>query len=640
MGRRAAVLLFLAGTVLGAGLKFKDLFDPSRFPLGRYTWKDWEDIDAVWKDLEEKRKKLEEELGEERSEEDEKRLAEAKAKEEEEKRKAKRRKLLAKGVDPAEWDDPPPDTEEEKKKKEERRKKAEEETKKALGGRPMAKYPGNRYPGFRFERRLRDKRQAFETIVQPASASKLEGIVKQLRFIDKQADKYGKVINEAAEEYVQLKEQMDKATEWQRKKHQKKYGKPPKVVMVPAQLKADLQKASKSLQRLVATQQSERQFEEWFVDRLAALLNELTAEEVGKPLAALVKGLQAKDYRLRVRCAELLGRLRQPPARDAFQAALQKEQDPMVLAEMVRVRAKGGNREIVALLAKRLEDPRWPVRAAVITELGRIPHKDAVDVLVRQMAKEKGRLLDDIATALKDMTRQRYGPEPDPWRIWWEKVRDKWTPPPPDARAGEEKVGVEKGAFVYFYGIRTTSKRIVFCIDFSGSMHFPLDGEGGSEPPRIDTAKRELLQALAALPEDAKFNLVVYNSNVFVWKKTMQPATLRNKQVARKFIEKQRPDGATNIYDALNKSLDIAAAGSTAKRKAKDVPVADTIFFLTDGVPTNGRVVDPAQILKEVTARNRLLDVVIHTVGVSQDQNAGFLLNLAKQNRGRYVAHK
>jgi hypothetical protein len=57
-------------------------------------------------------------------------------------------------------------------------------------------------------------------------------------------------------------------------------------------------------------------------------------------------------------------------------------------------------------------------------------------------------------------------------------------------------------------------------------------------------------------------------------------------------------------------------------------------------VPTNGRVVDPAQILKEITARNRLLDVVIHTVGVSQDQNAGFLLNLAKQNRGRYVAHK
>lgn len=640
MGRRAALLLLLAGSVLGAGLKFKDLFDPTRFPLGRYTWQDWEDIDAVWKDLEEKRKKLEAELGEERSKEDEKRLLEAQAKVDAEKRKAQRRKLAARGVDPAEWADPPPDTEEEKKKKAERRKKNEEKRKKALGGRPQKRYPQDRYPGFRFEERLRAKQKAFESIVQPASASKLEGIVKQLKAIDKQADKFAKTVDEAAEEYVKLKEQMDKATEWQIKQHQKKHGKPPDVVMVPAQLQANLYKASRRLQRLVAAQQSERRFEEWFVERLAALLNELSEDEVRKPLAALVKGLAAKDYRYRVRCAELLGRLRQPPAQDAFRVALEKEQDPMILAEMVRIRAKGGGREIVALLAKRLDDPRWPVRAAVIAELGRIPHKDAVDVLVRQMAKEKGRLLDDIAAVLKDMTRQRYGPEPEPWRVWWEKARDKWTPPPPDAGADAEKVGVEKGAFVYFYGIRTTSKRIVFCIDFSGSMHFPLDGEGGSGPPRIEKAKRELLQALAALPEDAQFNLVVYNSNVSVWKKSMQAATLRNKQAARKFIEKQNPAGATNIYDALNKSLDIAAAGGKAKRKAKDVPVADTIFFLTDGRPTNGRVVDATQILKEITARNRLLDVVIHTVGVSQDQNAGFLLNLAKQNRGRYVAHK
>ena len=639
MGRRAAVLLFFAGTVLGGSLKFKDLFDAARFPLRHYTWKDWEEIDAEWKALEEQRKKLEEELGEERSDDDRKRLAEAAAKVEVEKRKAERKKLRASGVDPAEWDDPPPDTEEERKKKEERRKKTAEEDEKALG-RPPPKYPRGRYPGFRFERRLRDKQEAFEAMVQPASASKLEGIVKQLKVIDRQADKHGKVVNGASEEYVKLKEQLDKAIEWRIKQYEKKHGKPPKWVSAPPQLSADCFEASKRLQQLVAAQQSERQFEEWFIERLATLLNELTADELGKPLAALVKGVKDKDYSYRVRCAELLGRLEQPPARDAFRAALQAEQDPMVLAEMVRIRAKGSNREIVVLLAKRLEDPRWPVRAAVIAELGRIAHKDAVDVLVRQMAKEKGRLLDDIATVLKHLTLQRYGPEPDPWRIWWEKVRDTWTPPPPDAKAGEEQVGVQKGAFVYFYGIRTTSKRIVFCIDFSGSMHFPLDGEGGTGPPRIDTAKRELLQALAALPEDAQFNLVVYNSNVSVWKKTMQPATLKNKQVARKFIERQKPVGATNIYDALNKSLDIAAAGSKAKRKEKDVPVADTIFFLTDGEPTNGRVVDPVQILKEITARNRLLDVVIHTVGVSQDQKAGFLLNLAKQNRGRYVAHK
>ena len=67
---------------------------------------------------------------------------------------------------------------------------------------------------------------------------------------------------------------------------------------------------------------------------------------------------------------------------------------------------------------------------------------------------------------------------------------------------------------------------------------------------------------------------------------------------------------------------------------------ADTIFFMTDGVPTDGRIVDPAQILAEITQRNRRLGVVIHCIGVSKEQNAGFLLNLARANGGRYASHK
>jgi hypothetical protein len=70
------------------------------------------------------------------------------------------------------------------------------------------------------------------------------------------------------------------------------------------------------------------------------------------------------------------------------------------------------------------------------------------------------------------------------------------------------------------------------------------------------------------------------------------------------------------------------------------VPEADTILFLTDGMPTAGRVVDPHQIIAEVTKRNELLGLTIHTVGVSKEQNAAFLLNLAKKNSGRFVGYK
>lgn len=169
-------------------------------------------------------------------------------------------------------------------------------------------------------------------------------------------------------------------------------------------------------------------------------------------------------------------------------------------------------------------------------------------------------------------------------------------------------------------------------------MEFPLDGEGGKKPPRIERAKKELYQAMAALREDAQFAIVVYNSVVGTWKRgKMVPAEIKNKRAGRKFVERLEPSGATNIFDALNTSLDIAR--SPVGRRDKN-PSADTIFFLTDGVPTHGKIVDPHQILEEITARNKLLGVTIHTIGVSKEQNAGFLLNLAKRNGGQYVAHK
>jgi len=79
--------------------------------------------------------------------------------------------------------------------------------------------------------------------------------------------------------------------------------------------------------------------------------------------------------------------------------------------------------------------------------------------------------------------------------------------------------------------------------------------------------------------------------------------------------------------------MEIAAPPSKGRE-----PGADTIFFMTDGQPSCGKVIDPHQILDEITRRNRILGVTIHTVGVSKDQNSAFLLNLAKRNGGRYVA--
>ncbi|MDH3591018.1 MAG: VWA domain-containing protein, partial [Planctomycetota bacterium] len=308
--------------------------------------------------------------------------------------------------------------------------------------------------------------------------------------------------------------------------------------------------------------------------------------------------------------------------------------DPLVLTELIRIRVRKRDANVMDLLKERLNDPHWTVRAAIIRELSNHRKKEVVDLLVGRMQKEDGRLLDDIADALTKITGKRFVPEPDPWRIWWEKARATWIPPQ-EATAGDAPGEGQKAGVVYFYGIQTRSKRVVFCIDISGSMEFPLDGRNGKKDPRIKKAKAELTRALSGLPDDAMFSIVVYNAEVKTWKKRMQPANQKNKMAARKFVEKLGPSGATNIFDALLTSMEIAATVG----KSKGDPQVDTIFFLTDGIPSHGKIVDPHQILAEVRRRNELLGLAIHCVGVSKDQNRSFLFNLAKQNSGKYVSH-
>lgn len=581
--RHAALLLLLLAPLLAAGdtkYSLKELLDPQEadFALSAYSWADWEKLDDATK-------------------------------------------LKARGTDPAEWQVPPPEPE-----------TAED---KAKAGKKGPEKPDDRAPGFRFERRLELKKKAFEELLGAASAPKLEGLIKQLKLLDKELARFEKVLDEAREEFFPVAEQMRKAQsvfiENYRKQHN---GAWPDTITLSASLIADYNKKSLRFQYLIAVRQSELQFHDWLVGRVGELVAALPEAEAAAPYAGLAAGMADSDFVCRIRCAELLARLKGAKAQELYEGALAKESDPLVLAELIRLRAKWGGAGAYDLLAKRLDDPAWPVRAAVIRELSRIPKKESIDLLVARLAKEDGRLKDDLVEALRALTGQNFVADADPWRIWWEKNRAGWTPPQQPSAGDVPAAGQETGV-VYFYGIRSSSKRVVFCLDISGSMEWSLEGRDGKGPPRLDKAKQELLQALTGLPEDAQFTIVVYSTDVQTWKKSLEPASAKNKVSARKFVEDLKPEGATNIFDALVTSMEIAAPPA----KGRD-PGADTIFFMTDGIPSAGRIVDPHQILDEITRRNRVLGVTIHTVGVSKEQNSGFLLNLAKRNGGRYVGYK
>ena len=162
-----------------------------------------------------------------------------------------------------------------------------------------------------------------------------------------------------------------------------------------------------------------------------------------------------------------------------------------------------------------------------------------------------------------------------------------------------------------FYGVRIFARSVIFVLDVSGSMD-------------IREAILQLRNAYHSLKEGESFNIILYSDNAERWQSEVFAATQENKELADKWLLARRKRGGTNMYDGLLQAFEIARAGK------------DTIFFLTDGHPTAGKVTDQNQILKSVQLWNSDKKVTVHTIGLGSHQAEVFLESLAAQNDGIY----
>jgi Ca-activated chloride channel family protein len=96
-------------------------------------------------------------------------------------------------------------------------------------------------------------------------------------------------------------------------------------------------------------------------------------------------------------------------------------------------------------------------------------------------------------------------------------------------------------------------------------------------------------------------------------------------ELATQKIREIKAEGGTNIYEALLAALEEYSSGEEAKSPS-------FILFLTDGLPTVGKITDATQILEEVNKLNKDLNIRIFTFGVGKDVNTHFLTDLAKFN--------
>jgi hypothetical protein len=140
---------------------------------------------------------------------------------------------------------------------------------------------------------------------------------------------------------------------------------------------------------------------------------------------------------------------------------------------------------------------------------------------------------------------------------------------------------------------------------------------------RLDEAKAELIGAISQLPPQARFNIIAYDKRTRAWQKRgLVAATDGNKARAQKFILRMKPGSETASYDALAAAL--ALAGAT-----------EEVFFVSDGRPTAGKIINPADIVRTITYMNFLHRVAINTVPIdAQGPAVQFMSALAADNGG------
>ncbi|MCE9637742.1 MAG: HEAT repeat domain-containing protein [Planctomycetes bacterium] len=325
-----------------------------------------------------------------------------------------------------------------------------------------------------------------------------------------------------------------------------------------------------------------------------------------------------------------------------------------------------------------LSDDAWEVRALAAAICAKARLVEAASVLVARMAKEDGRLRTDFDDALFTLVGVRFYGDPDLATKWWaenqavvadhakalaaageyEKVLgpvESWDPTGTAPGASAEGGDKAKGVTSSFYGITTSSKRILFVVDISFSMADP----SGAKPAattgvakdaypaptgaaKIDIAKWQLHRAVASLPKDVAFDFVVFSESYKLWQEQMVEASDKTKAKAHDFIDSIKPNGTTNICDSVDKAFELAAPAQVSGKPKTGAPDlrADTVYLMTDGNPNRGRTSDAASLIDSVVTRNRTARLVFHTIGIGEAAGSELLQTVSKRTGGQYVGFK
>jgi len=408
-------------------------------------------------------------------------------------------------------------------------------------------------------------------------------------------------------------------------------------------------------------------------NEVSSFLSGNTKEAVEAVFKAFYRGSSYPDLAVEEAIISCLKRISNDSAIDFLIEELKSSKREKVKVLICEVLANKKEDKCSNALTGMLEDRSWEVVVAAAKALAQIRSKSAVEPMIsayeRAEDKNDQGSMRGLKQALQDMTGEYMLDTARDFRNWWNgKGKESFNENETARPRGLIGKGGPKSTL---YG-EITSKKVVFICDVSHSMsargkvpettgdtNRGIDqnpetggdvmggrksgnkekekmrlGRQGVKPGfvgmRIEILKIELAHVvISMLPDDSKFNLVTYSTEIKKWKSGLTKASKSNREAALGFVKSMEPRGTTNTYGSLETAF-----------SDKNV---DTVYFLSDGNPTAGATIDHGEILTAVKRWNQGRNVTIHTIGLlvgkygNEDQSKlkKFLEDLASQNGGQ-----
>lgn len=297
-----------------------------------------------------------------------------------------------------------------------------------------------------------------------------------------------------------------------------------------------------------------------------------------------------------------MGNYRFPEVNIGLLKLLKVSVNPNVAVPVLESIGKLGYEESIPELIKyrknALYAKHYGFRASLFEALIQFPNKQVVEFFITTLEENEGIIALQTQEYLVLVTGSRQTTVAN-WKKWWDENKDTIE----IKKATLEEINRKLLAIIPegetpYYGMSILAKRIIFVVDTSGSMKIANEKES-----RLDVAKKELINVVKGLSEKCLLEIITFSSSSSAWYNDLKSPTKALKLEIEKRVGYKQPSGATNTYAAFEDSF-------------KTSDNTEAIYFLSDGAPSLGEIIDSELLLDQIFRWNRFHKIQINSIGL------------------------